>query len=212
MHPGEKFNTISHLIAAVISVLGVFYLIFLALATSDPWKIISASIYGATLVLLYISSTLCHGHSGHFEKFFEKMDHIAIYLLIAGTYTPFMLVALRGIWSWSMLIVIWGLALIGILLDLWPGNCTDKEKEPNRNIQLSIYLIMGWMVVFVLRPLAAKIEVNGILLLVLGGILYSIGVIFFILSERIKHAHGVWHLLVIAGSLCHFISISVYVI
>ncbi|MGK0271294.1 MAG: hemolysin III [Cocleimonas sp.] len=216
MHPGEKFNTISHLIAAIIAVPGLIYLVILAAETSDPWKITSVSIYGVSLVLLYISSTLCHGHSGRYEKFFEKMDHLSIYLLIAGTYTPYMLVTLRGIWGWSIFAIVWSLALIGILIDIWPSNKAKNdngnEKEPTRFVQLVIYLVMGWLIVVAMRPLADKLDGNGIALLALGGILYSVGVIFFVLSDRFKHAHGIWHLFVIGGSVSHYLSISNYVI
>jgi len=214
MHPGEKFNTASHLIAAIIAVPGLIYLVVLAAATSDPWKITSVSIYGTSLVLLYISSTLCHGHSGRYEKFFEKMDHLSIYVLIAGTYTPYMLVTLRGVWGWSIFGVVWSLALIGMLIDIWPNrkNKADNEKESSRIVQLIIYLVMGWLVLIPLSPLAEKLANNGITLLALGGVLYSIGVVFFILSDRFKHAHGIWHLFVIGGSVSHYISISAYVI
>ncbi len=212
MHPGEKFNTLSHLIAAIIAIPGLIYLIILASATADPWKITSVSIYGVTLVLLYVSSSLCHGHSGRFEAFFEKMDHLAIYLLIAGTYTPYMLVTLRGVWGWSMLAAVWSLALIGIIIDIWPRAKTSNLKEPSRIIQLVIYLIMGWMIIFALGPLIENLASNGVALLALGGVLYSIGVVFFVLSERVKHAHGIWHMFVIGGSVSHYISISAYVI
>ena len=212
MHPGEKFNTFSHLLAAIIAIPGLIYLVILASATEDLWKITSVSIYGVSLVLLYISSSLCHGHSGRFEKFFEKMDHLAIYLLIAGTYTPYMLVTLRGAWGWSMLAAVWGLALIGMLIDVWPRSQATATKEPNRIVQLVIYLIMGWMIVIALGPLVDKLATNGVALLALGGILYSIGVVFFVLSDRVKHAHGIWHLFVIGGSVSHYISISAYVI
>ena len=214
MHPGEKFNTISHLIAAIIAVPGLIYLVVLATATSDPWKITSVSIYGTSLVLLYISSTLCHGHSGRHEKFFEKMDHLSIYVLIAGTYTPYMLVTLRGAWGWSIFGVVWSLALVGMLIDLWPRKKikTTDEKPATRIVQLIIYLIMGWLVLIPLRPLADKLASDGIALLALGGVLYTIGVVFFVLSDRFKHAHGIWHLFVIGGSVSHYVSISAYVI
>ena len=212
MHPGEKFNTFSHLLAAIVAIPGLIYLVILASATADPWKITSVTIYGVSLVLLYISSTLCHGHSGRFEKVFEKMDHLAIYLLIAGTYTPYMLVTLRGAWGWSMLAAVWSLALIGILIDVWPRSQTTEKKQPSRIVQLVIYLIMGWMIVIALGPLVDKLASNGVALLALGGILYSVGVVFFVLSDRIKHAHGIWHLFVIGGSVSHYISISAYVI
>lgn len=214
MHPGEKFNTISHLLAAIVAVPGLIYLVILAVATSDPWKITSVSVYGITLVLLFISSTLCHGHSGRYEKLFEKMDHLAIYLLIAGTYTPYMLVTLRGVWGWSIFAVVWGLALIGMLTDLWPneGREITEGKAPKRLLQLIIYLVMGWLVLIPMVPLADKLASDGLALLALGGILYSVGVIFFVLSDRFKHAHGIWHLFVIGGSVSHYISISAYVI
>ncbi len=212
MHPGEKFNTFTHLFAAIVAIPGLIYLVILATATTDPWKITSVCIYGVTLLSLYICSSLCHGHSGRFEKLFEKMDHLAIYLLIAGTYTPYMLVTLRGVWGWSMLAAVWGLALIGILIDVWPKSEAAKLEESNRVIQLTIYLVMGWMIVIALGPLIENLASNGVLLLALGGILYSVGVIFFVLSDRVKHAHGIWHLFVIGGSVSHYISISAYVI
>jgi len=212
MHPGEKFNTISHLIATIFAVPGLIYLVMLATATGDPWKITSVSIYGVSLVLLYLSSTLCHGHSGRYEKLFEKMDHLAIYLLIAGTYTPYMLVSLRGVWGWSILATVWSLALIGIVIDVWPKILNKTDKQPSRKIQLVIYLVMGWIIVIAMKPLVSNLDSNGVALLTLGGILYSIGVIFFVLDDRIKHAHGIWHLFVIGGSVSHYLSISAYVI
>ena len=209
MQHGEKFNTITHLLAAILAVPGLIYLIVLATNTGDPWKIVSVSVYGATLLLLYISSTLCHGHTGRFRDAFEKLDHISIYLLIAGTYTPYMLVTLRGSWGWSILGVVWGLALIGMLIDIWPK---DVNKENKRILPLIIYLVMGWLVVIPLQPLTESLASNGVWLLAVGGVLYTVGVVFFILSDRVKHAHGIWHIFVIGGSLSHYVSISAYVI
>ncbi|WP_299874739.1 hemolysin III family protein [uncultured Cocleimonas sp.] len=209
MQQGEKFNTITHFLAAVLAVPGLIYLIVLAANTGDAWKIVSASIYGTTLLLLYISSTLCHGHSGRFRDLFEKLDHLSIYLLIAGTYTPYMLVTLRGNWGWTIFGVVWGLALIGMLIDVWPK---DANKENKRIIPLIIYLVMGWLVIIPIQPLTESLASTGVWLLAVGGVLYTVGVVFFILSDRVKHAHGVWHLFVIGGSLSHYISISAYVI
>jgi hemolysin III len=209
MQQGEKFNTITHFLAAVLAVPGLIYLIVLAANTGDTWKIVSASIYGTTLLLLYISSTLCHGHSGRFRDLFEKLDHLSIYLLIAGTYTPYMLVTLRGNWGWTIFGVVWGLALIGMLIDVWPK---DANKENKRIIPLIIYLVMGWLVIIPIQPLTESLASTGVWLLAVGGVLYTVGVVFFILSDRVKHAHGVWHLFVIGGSLSHYISISAYVI
>jgi len=209
MQHGERFNTFSHLLAALCALPGAIFLIFLAVKTADPWKIVSVSIYGVTLFILYFFSTLYHNHSGDFKKRFQKFDHLSIYLLIAGTYTPYMLVTLRGAWGWSILGVVWGLAIIGMALDLWPRK---TNKEDRRIIQLLIYLIMGWLIIIPLKPLMAHLPGDGVMLLTVGGLLYSFGVIFFVLDHRLKHAHGIWHLFVIGGSLSHFISIGAYVI
>ena len=209
MQYGERFNTITHFLAAVLAVPGLIYLIVLAANTGDPWKIVSVSIYGATLLLLYVSSTLCHGHSGRFRDVFEKLDHLSIYLLIAGTYTPYMLVTLRGNWGWTIFGIVWGLALIGMLIDIWPKK---SEKENKRILPLIIYLVMGWLVIIPIQPLTENLALDGVWLLALGGVLYTVGVVFFILSDRVKHAHGIWHLFVIGGSLSHYLSITAYVI
>ncbi len=215
MQYGEKFNTVSHLLAALLALPGVIYLIILASQTGDPYKIASVSIYGVTLVLLYIASTTYHYHAGPYKKIFQKLDHLSIYLLIAGTYTPYMLVTLKGAWGWSILGIVWGLALIGILLDLWPKSNRNRVKpseEDKRIPQLIIYLVMGWLVVIPLKQLLEQLSSYGITLLAVGGILYTLGIIFFILDHRVKHAHGIWHLFVIGGSVSHYVSISVYVV
>ncbi len=209
MTHGEKFNTVTHLLALLFALPGMIYLIILASNTGDPWKITSVSIYGTTLFLLYLSSTLYHGHNGRLKNAFQTFDHISIYLLIAGTYTPFMLVSLRGVWGWSILGVVWGLALLGIILDSIPKRSTN---EPKRTFQLIIYLLMGWLIIIPLAPLSEKLSSNGITLLAVGGALYTVGVIFFILDHRLKHSHGIWHLFVIGGSVSHYFSITTYVI
>ncbi|MCL4167955.1 UNVERIFIED_CONTAM: hypothetical protein GTU68_023817 [Idotea baltica] len=214
MYQGEKFNTFSHLIASIVAVPGLLYLLFLASETEDSWKIVSVIVYSFTLLLLFISSTLCHWHSGRYEQHFEKLDHLSIYLLIAGTYTPFMLVTLRGVWGWSIFALVWALALIGMWIDIWPfiKRKDNDQTESKRIIPLIIYLVMGWIAVIPIQPLMDKLSKNGIWLLALGGVLYTVGVIFFILSERVKHAHGIWHLFVIGGSLSHYLAITLYVI
>lgn len=209
MQYGEKLNTITHLLGACIALPGIMLLIVMASQTGDPWKIISTSIYSFTLILLYVLSTLYHGHTGRFKKQFQKLDHLSIYLLIAGTYTPYMLVTLRGVWGWSILGVVWGLAVIGMIIDLIPKN---PNKEDKRIIQLVIYLIMGWLVIIPLQPLADHLASNGVFLLGLGGLLYTVGVIFFVLDGKVRHAHGIWHCFVIGGSVSHYVSIYAYVI
>ncbi len=212
MQHGEKFNTITHLLGAIAALPGLVYLIVLAAATGDAWKITSVSIYGATLLMLYSFSTLYHGHAGRYKNLLQKLDHLSIYLLIAGTYTPYMLVTLRGAWGWSILGVIWGLALIGMIFDSLPG----KSANDKRLIPLLIYLLMGWLILIPLNPLAEQFDSlntsSGIIWLAIGGGLYTLGVVFFVLSDRLKHAHGIWHLFVMGGSISHYISISQYVI
>ena len=210
MKHGEKFNTVTHFLATVLALPGAIYLIFLALETADPWKIISVAIYGATLFILYLSSTIYHGHNGRFKKRFQKLDHLSIYFLIAGTYTPFMLVTLNGAWGWSILGVVWGLAVIGIALDIFPNKKIDKEDK--RIPQLIIYILMGWLIVIPFNVLSESLDANGIYLLALGGLLYTVGIIFYVLDYRLKHAHGIWHLFVVGGSVSHYFSITNYVI
>lgn len=211
MQHGERLNTFTHFLAALIALPGIIYLIVLASYTGDPWKITSVSIYGATLLLLYIASSIYHGHSGRFKKLLQKFDHLSIYLLIAGTYTPYMLVTLRGAWGWSILGVVWGLALIGMIIDVLPKR-SESDKKDQRIPQLIIYLVMGWLIIIPLKPLAESLASDGVLLLALGGGLYTLGVIFFILDDKVKHAHGIWHCFVIAGSVSHYASITAYVI
>lgn len=206
MYKGEKFNGYTHLIGAVGSAFGLIVLLYISINTGDPWKIVSYTIYGATLLTLYLFSTLYHSFNGDIKQFFQKMDHIAIYLLIAGTYTPFMLVSLRGEFGWIMFFSVWSLAIIGIILDLF-----QKKGKENRIIQLCIYLTMGWLVVFAIEPLISSISIDGFNWLVLGGLFYTAGVLFFVLSNHHRFAHGIWHLFVLAGSLSHFITIVIYV-
>ena len=212
MQHGEKFNTITHLLGAIAALPGLVYLVVLAAGTADAWKITSVSIYGTTLLLLYSVSSFYHGHAGRYKNLLQKLDHLSIYLLIAGTYTPYMLVTLRGAWGWSILGVVWGLALIGIIIDTLP----NKSSNDRRLIPLLIYLLMGWLIVIPLNPLAERftnLDVStGIIWLAIGGALYTLGVVFFVLGDRLKHAHGIWHLFVLGGSVSHYVSISLYVI
>lgn len=209
MHQGEKFNTLSHFLAALIVLPGSIYLYILAANTGDPWKITSVVIYCITLLLMYSTSSIYHGHSGQKKQMLQTMDFLSIYLLIAGTYTPFMLVTLRGTWGWSILAVVWGLAFIGMRIDIRSKN---TEQNNSRLVQMTIYLVMGWMIVFALEPLTQHLASNAILLLALGGGLYTFGIIFYLLTDRVKHAHGIWHLFVIAGSVSHYATIAAYVI
>jgi hemolysin III len=205
MYHGERFNSISHLIGAALALAGVVVLVMLASLQGDPWKIISFTIYGISLFLLYLLSTLYHSLRGQAKKIFKKLDHVAIYLLIAGTYTPFTLVTLRGVWGWSLFIIIWWLAIVGILVD-------SRHKEGSRAIQMVIYLLMGWLILIAMKPLVRVLPADALALLVLGGVFYTSGIIFYALDKKIKHGHGMWHLFVLAGSISHYLAVLLYIL
>ncbi|MFC3338245.1 PAQR family membrane homeostasis protein TrhA [Paracandidimonas soli] len=205
MYYGERFNAWTHLVGAVLAVAGVSWLLVVAGLTGDPWRITSAAVYGATLILLYLISMLYHSVRGRAKNVFRKLDHFSIYLLIAGSYTPFCLVTLRGPWGWSLFGVVWGLALIGILQDIRP-------RSPARVLSLAIYATMGWVVLLALSPLVARLGAAGFAWLAAGGAVYTAGIVFFVFDERFRHWHGIWHLFVLAGSAAHFLAIARYVV
>jgi hemolysin III len=205
MYHGEKFNAITHLIGAILAIAGTVVLIVLASLQGDPWKIISVSIYGATLVLLYSFSTLYHSVRGRAKIILRELDHHSIYLLIAGSYTPFCLVTLRGTWGWSLFGVVWGLAVLGSLQELW-------MKNGARIVSLLIYVLMGWVALVALVQLLHVLGPVGFAWLVAGGLFYTIGIVFYAIDTRLKHAHGIWHLFVLAGSASHYVAILFYVL
>lgn len=204
MYKGEWFNSISHLFGASLALVGLVLLIVLSAGTGDPWKIVSFSVYGVTLLLLYTFSTLYHSFRGKVKKLFRKFDHLSIYLLIAGTYTPFTLITLRGAWGWSIFGVVWGLAVLGIVVDSFP-------RKGHRVLPLIIYIVMGWLIVIALKPLLLALPPAGFAWLVAGGAFYTIGIIFYVLDEKVRHFHGIWHLFVLAGSLSHYFTVVFYV-
>jgi hemolysin III len=206
MYEGERFNSITHLIGAIAAMIGSAVLVALAARQGEQWKVVSFSIYGASLIALYSVSALYHSLRGQAKIFFRKLDHYAIYTLIAGTYTPFMLVTLRGAWGWTLFGVIWALAVIGIILEAMP-----KRSDSRRILSLVIYLAMGWLCVIAIVPLLEKLPHTGFILLLIGGLLYSGGIVFYVFDKRIKHFHGIWHLFVLGGSVSHFFSILLYV-
>ncbi len=205
MYHGERFNSITHLAGAALALAGLVVLVVFAALQGDVWKIVSFSIYGASLFLLYTLSTLYHSLRGRAKQIFMKLDHVAIYLLIAGTYTPLTLVTLRGAWGWTLFGIVWGLAIIGIVVDV-------LHRQGSRRIQMLIYLLMGWLIVVALYPLVQIMPTGGLILLVLGGLFYTGGIVFYALDERIKHAHGIWHLFVLAGSISHYLIMLLYVL
>ena len=200
MYKGERFNSISHLVGASFALAGGAVLVTFAAVTGDTNKIVSYSVYAVTLFLLYLVSTLYHSLPGPAKRVFRVLDHQAIYLLIAGTYTPFIMVALKGALGWWMFGAIWGLAVFGIVLDAL------RRRGP-RVVPLIIYLVMGWLCVFALEPIVAALPPEGFAWLMAGGIFYTSGIAFFVLGHWYFWCHGIWHLFVIAGSVSHYFSI-----
>lgn len=204
MYHGERLNSFTHLIGVGLSITGLVLLLNTASAQGDIWKLISFSVYGSMLVLLYLSSTLYHSLQGRAKAWFQKLDHAAIYLLIAGTYTPFTLVTLHGPWGWWIFGINWGLAALGIVQEFVLGKRT-------RALSMFIYLAMGWMVLVALKPLLAVLPMAGFMWLGAGGLFYTVGIIFYVLDERMRHAHGIWHLFVLAGSASQYWCVLNYV-
>lgn len=205
MYKGELFNSISHLIGAALALIGLVLIVVSAARQGDPWKIVSFSIYGTALLLLYVFSTLYHSLKGKGKKVFRKLDHLAIYLLIAGTYTPFTLITLRGGWGWSIFGTVWCLAIAGIILESFP-------QKKQRVLPVIIYILMGWLIVIAFKPLLRNLASTGVIWLVSGGIFYTFGVVFYVFDKKIHHFHGIWHLFVLAGSFCHYFTIIFYVV
>jgi len=204
MDQDERLNSYSHLLGAGLAAAGAIVLIVLAAGQGNPWKIVSFSVYGAMLLLLYLFSALYHSLRGRAKDVFRKLDHYAIYLLIAGTYTPFTLVTLRGAWGWSLFGMIWGMAVLGIVVDSLP-------QGQRRILPVVIYLAMGWLVLVALKPLLNALPLSGFAWLLAGGVFYTAGIVFYALERWIKHGHGIWHLFVLAGSACHYFAILFYV-
>ncbi len=205
MYKGEKFNSFTHLTGVIAAIVGVSLLIGIAVEKADVWKIVGFSIYGASLILLYSVSTIYHSIKHNKAKsIFRLLDYISIYLLIAGSYTPFALVTLRGPWGWTLFGIIWALAIIGIFQEVLIGKKT-------RRYSLILYVVMGWLIVIAIKPLIASLSPDGMWWLSAGGFSYTFGVIFFLMDEKFKHFHGIWHIFVMAGSFCQFICLYNYV-
>lgn len=197
MYRGERFNGYTHLVGAILALVGAVALVTLAALKGDPWRIVGFAVYGATLVLLYLTSTLYHSTRGRAKAVLRKLDHCTIYLLIAGTYTPFTLVTLRGPWGWSLFGAVWGLAALGIAQECWLAR---GARLPS----LAIYLLMGWLALVALVPLHEALGWTGLAWLAAGGLAYTVGIVFYVFDERVPHFHGVWHLFVLAGSAIHY--------
>ena len=205
MYEGERFNAWTHLFGALLALGGAIWLIVQASMRSDGMGIASVAIYGATLVLLYAISTSYHSVRGRAKRILRKLDHLSIYLMIAGSYTPFCLISLRGPWGWSLFGIVWGLALVGMLLEI-------KPRSEARVLSVVLYAVMGWIVLVAVQPLLRALGTVGFVYLALGGVLYTVGILFYALDHRLRHAHGIWHLFVIAGSALHYVAVLVYVL
>ncbi|MFQ5513165.1 MAG: hemolysin III family protein [Myxococcota bacterium] len=201
----EVVHTITHGFGLLLSLVGLAVLLYAAFERGGTWHRLGCGVFGSTLVLLYAASTLYHGiPAARSKRLLQRLDRAAIYLLIAGTYTPFSLVSLQGGWGWTLLGLVWPIAGLGVALEL--GGARRRE-----GLSLTLYLGLGWLIVVALGPLARSLEPVGLLLLVLGGLSYSIGVLFYS-WRRLPYNHAVWHLHVMGGSAFHFAAVLVYVI
>lgn len=201
----ELAHSLTHGAGLVLGIAGLVFLVFLAARTGDPWRIVACAVYATTLVLLYLASTLYHALSfTRARRVLQVLDHSAIFLLIAGSYTPFALVSLRGPWGWTLLAIVWGLAVAGITAKVvfgprWPV------------ISTVLYLAMGWTVLIAVKPLVEHVAPGGIAWLVAGGLAYTGGVVFYA-WERLRYSHAIWHVFVLAGSACHYVAVARYVV
>jgi hemolysin III len=204
MYHGERFNGYTHLAGAVLALAGATVLVVLGAMKADPWRIVSFSVYGTTLFLLYLTSTLYHSTRGRAKSVLRKLDYCSIYLLIAGTYTPFALVTLNGPWGWTLFGAVWALAVVGVVQEWWLARGA-------RVASLAIYVLMGWLAIVAVAPLFHALSWSGMAWVVGGGLLYTGGIVFYLFDERVRHFHGVWHLFVIGGSAAHYIAIVAFV-
>lgn len=197
-------NSVTHGLGFVASIFALPVLVIAAASRGDPWQLTGASIYGVSLVLLYGASTVYHSFPrSKATTLLRTLDHSAIYLLIAGTYTPFALGPLRGPWGWSLLVAVWSIAIVGIVLK------TTRGFGPNW-LSTSMYLVMGWLAILAIRPMITHIGPAGMAWLAGGGLCYTAGVFFYIRDKRVRYGHAIWHVFVLAGSACHFVAVLRY--
>ena len=203
---GEEIaNSITHGIGIVLAIAALVVLTAYAGIYGNAWHIVSVSVYGTTLILLYTASTLYHSiQQPRVKSMLQVLDHSAIYLLIAGTYTPFTLVNLRGPWGWWLFGVIWGFAVFGTVFQL-------SRMKRWRAVSLGLYIGMGWAVVVAVKPLIVSVAAGGIVFLVLGGLAYTAGILFYT-WKKLKFHHAIWHVFVLAGSILHFFAVLLYVV
>ena len=196
----EIFNSITHGIGTLLSIAALVLLVVIADVKGNAWHIVSFSIFGSTLVLLYLSSTLYHSFTKEkIKNLFARFDHAAIFLLIAGTYTPLLLTVVRGALGWTLFGIIWGVAITGVVI-------RSIYLTKFRKLMVGVYVAMGWMFIFAIIPLINNLSGTSLTFLFLGGGFYSLGVIFYV-WRNLKYGHGIWHLFVLAGSIMHFFSV-----
>ncbi len=201
----ELASATTHGIGTILAAIALGVMTVLAAIYGDVWHITSVAIFGATLVILYAVSTLYHNaQRPKVKELLQIMDHSAIYLLIAGTYTPFTLVNLRGPWGWSLFGVVWGLAVLGIFLEVFAG-------KKLRLLSIILYLVMGWLVVVAVKPLVDELKIGGFILLTAGGLFYTLGILFYA-WKSLPYNHAVWHLFILTGSILHCFAVIFYVI
>jgi hemolysin III len=201
----ELLHAATHGVGVILSIAGLSWMLYVSIGASDAWRIVASSIYGATLIALFLASTVYHSmYASRHREIFKLLDHCAIYLLIAGTYTPFLLVAMRSSTGWWLFGTIWALATAGIVTKLW-----FRHRFPK--LALASYLAMGWLIVVAAPQMAAAIGPHGMAWLVAGGISYSAGVVFYVL-KRVPFNHAIWHVFVLIGGICHFFGVALYVL
>jgi hemolysin III len=203
VHQGERLNSITHLLGLALAMVGSTFLIVRAIPSGDVIKIASFSVFGLSMILLYAASTLFHSAQGPAKEHWAKADHCAIYLLIAGTYTPFALVTLHSPLGWGLFGLVWSLAAFGIGKELWWG----RQASPS----LLLYVMMSWCGAVVGFRLLAGLHGHGWIWLLLGCLLYSVGIVFYSLDKRVRHAHGIWHLFVLGGTASHYVTVLKFV-
>ena len=204
MEHGERLNTITHLAGALLAAGGAVALIAKAIASGDDWKLVASAGFGLSMLLLYSASTMYHASSGARKAMWARIDHCAIYVLIAGTYMPFALVTLRGSAGWALMAVVFALALLGISKELW----WRRNSMPS----VPLYLATGWIGVVALVPVTQRLDSGGLIGLLGGAMLYTTGVLFYYLGGRWRHAHGVWHLFVLGGTGSHYFTVLLFVV
>ena len=201
----EIANAATHGIGFILSISALVLLIVFAVVQNNAYMVVGGAIFGSTLIAMYGASTLYHSFQQlDSKRIFKILDHSAIYLLIAGTYTPFVLVTLHGVWGWSLFGIIWGLAILGVYFKIF-------FVYKFENLSTIIYILMGWLVVIAAKPICQNLPLPGIMWLLGGGLLYTFGVVFYLWEGLFLH-HSIWHLFVIAGSVCHFFAVLFYVI